>query len=565
MDRNFVLACALSLVVITGWMYLTGASNQQNQPGVNPPTQSESTDLIGEYSQPTTDRPAIDPSVPRPAAPIGQLGRTEVAERSIPIETALYSAVLTNRGAGISSWKLNEFRETSDPSAPRINLVTGVEAGKVSLATPFTELGIGDFSNRVFEIVSEDGSTVSFEARENGVTLRKTFTFDSEGYSFRLRVEVLNESTASIAPRFQIDIPAYHHPADDFREQALAALQDGSRVAKPIQGLGGGGFFQSITGGKPEKYEDFVGPIDWAGIQTTYFLTAIVPDNPSQAQVRMAALEPRVSGVAQLSFAETVIPAGGSVDREFRGFMGPKEMERLEAFGGGTVHAIDLGWSWVQPLTRIFSLILKMLYSVVGNYGIAIVILTIAVRVVTAPLTIKQMRSMERMRALSPKLKEIQAEFADDRQKQSEKTMALYKSEGVNPLGGCLPMLLQFPVFIGLFYALRSTIQLRQAPFFGWIDDLSVPESLFDIPVLGLPFRVLPLIMGASMVLQQRITPTQADPAQAKMMMTVMPIMMTVIFYQFPSGLVLYWMVSNILAISHQLWIGRGMRAQKAS
>jgi YidC/Oxa1 family membrane protein insertase len=565
MDRNFVLACVLSLVVITGWMYLTGGSNRQSEPRVNPPTQSESTDPIGEYSQPTTDQPAIDPSVPRPAAPIGQPDRAEVAERSIPIETALYSAVLTNRGAGISSWKLNEFRETSDPSAPRINLVTGVEAGKVSLVTPFTELGIGDFGNRIFEIVSEDGSTVSFEARENGVTLRKTFTFDSEGYSFRLRVEVLNESTASIAPRFQIDIPAYHNPADDFREQALAAFQDGSRVAKPIQGLGGGGFFQSITGGKPEKYEDFVGPIDWAGIQTTYFLTAIVPDNPSQAQVRMAALEPRVSGVAQLSFAETVIPAGGSVDREFRGFMGPKEMERLEAFGGGTVHAIDLGWSWVQPLTRIFSLILKMLYSVVGNYGVAIVILTIAVRVVTAPLTIKQMRSMERMRALSPKLKEIQAEFADDRQKQSEKTMALYKSEGVNPLGGCLPMLLQFPVFIGLFYALRSTIQLRQAPFFGWIDDLSVPESLFDIPVLGLPFRVLPLIMGASMVLQQRITPTQADPAQAKMMMTVMPIMMTVIFYQFPSGLVLYWMVSNILAISHQLWIGRGMRAQKAS
>jgi YidC/Oxa1 family membrane protein insertase len=565
MDRNFVLACVLSLVVITGWMYLTGGSNRQSEPGVNPPTQSESTDLIGEYSQPTTDRPALDPSVPQPAAPIGQPDRAEVAERSIPIETALYSAVLTNRGAGISSWKLNEFREASDPSAPRINLVTGVEAGKVSLVTPFTELGIGDFGNRIFEIVSEDGSTVSFEARENGVTLRKTFTFDSEGYSFRLRVEVLNESTASIAPRFQIDIPAYYNPADDFREQALAAFQDGSRVAKPIQGLGGGGFFQSITGGKPEKYEDFVGPIDWAGIQTTYFLTAIVPDNPSQAQVRMAALEPGVSGVAQLSFAETVIPAGGSVDREFRGFMGPKEMERLEAFGGGTVHAIDLGWSWVEPLTRIFSLILKMLYSVVGNYGVAIVILTIAVRVVTAPLTIKQMRSMERMRALSPKLKEIQAEFADDRQKQSEKTMALYKSEGVNPLGGCLPMLLQFPVFIGLFYALRSTIQLRQAPFFGWIDDLSIPESLFEIPVLDLPFRVLPLIMGASMVLQQRITPTQADPAQAKMMMTVMPIMMTVIFYQFPSGLVLYWMVSNILAISHQLWIGRGLRAKAAN
>ncbi|MBW2692981.1 MAG: membrane protein insertase YidC, partial [Deltaproteobacteria bacterium] len=552
MDRNFVLACALSLAVITGWMYLTGGANQQSQPGVNPPTQAEPADPIGEYSQPTADQAAIARSVPQAAVQAGQPDRIEIAEQLIPIETPIYSAVLTNRGAGILSWKLNEFRETSEPAAPRINLVTGMEAGKVSLATPFTELGIGDFANRVFEVVSEDGSSVSFEASENGVTLRKTFTFEPEDYSFRLLVEVLNESTDSVAPRFQIDIPAYHHPADDFREQALAALQDGSRVAKPIQGLGGGGFFQSITGGKPEKYEDFVGPIDWAGVQTTYFLTAIVPDNPSQAQVRMAALEPRVSGVAQLSFAETVIPAGRSVAREFRGFMGPKEMERLEAFGGGTVHAIDLGWSWVEPLTRIFSMILKMLYSVVGNYGVAIVILTIMVRVVTAPLTVKQMRSMERMRALSPKLKEIQAEFSDDRQKQSEKTMALYKSEGVNPLGGCLPMLLQFPVFIGLFYALRSTIQLRQAPFFGWIDDLSVPESLFQIPVIDLPFRVLPLIMGASMVLQQRITPTQADPAQAKMMMTVMPIMMTVIFYQFPSGLVLYWMVSNILAISHQ-------------
>ena len=139
--------------------------------------------------------------------------------------------------------------------------------------------------------------------------------------------------------------------------------------------------------------------------------------------------------------------------------------------------------------------------------------------------------------------------------------MALYKREKVNPLGGCFPMLLQLPVFIGLFYALRSAIQLRQAEFLLWIDDLSQPETLFVIPGLELPVRVLPLIMGATMVLQSKIMPTQADPAQARMMMTVMPIMMTVLFYQFPSGLVLYWMVSNVVAISHQLLIGRRMRA----
>jgi YidC/Oxa1 family membrane protein insertase len=569
MDRNFVLACALSMAVLVGWIYLTGDSDQaQRSQGISP-TPAQPIDSIGDPLQETPSSPSTTPlakgAEPAVAIPTPQPDRIEVAERQIRIEMPLYSVELTNRGAGVSSWKLKEFRETSDLTAPTIELVTASAIGKPSLVTPFSELGLGDFSDRVFDVVGEDISSVAFEARENNVTIRKTFTFEPASYSFRLLIEVLNDSTATVATRFQIDVLAHEKDADDFREQALAALEDGSRVMTPLKGLGRSGFLQSVTGGKTELYEDYLGEIDWAGIQTTYFLTAILPDNPSQANVRIVTLEPGVSGATQLLFDKTEIPSGRSIAREFRAYIGPKEMDRLEAFGGETVRAIDLGWSWVEPLTRFFSLFLKMLYSVVPNYGIAIIILTIMVRVVTAPLTIKQMRSMERMRALSPKLKEIKEEFADDRQKQSEKTMALYKSEGVNPLGGCLPMLLQFPVFIGLFYALRSTIQLRQAPFFGWMDDLSVPESLFEIPGLGIPFRVLPLIMGATMVLQQRITPMQADPAQAKMMMTVMPIMMTVIFYQFPSGLVLYWMVSNMLAIAHQLWIGRGIRAKNAS
>ena len=196
----------------------------------------------------------------------------------------------------------------------------------------------------------------------------------------------------------------------------------------------------------------------------------------------------------------------------------------------------------------------------IPNYGVAIIVLTVLVRLVTAPLTNRQMRSMERMRSLQPKLEELRTKFADDKAKQSEEMMRLYRQEGVNPLGGCLPMVLQIPVFIGLFYALQSSIELRHSPFFGWIKDLSVPESLFTIPGLNLPVRVLPLLMGASMVLQQKLTPMQADPAQARMMLVVMPVMMTVMFYQFPSGLVLYWMVSNVIAISHQLWVGRHIR-----
>jgi len=569
MDRNFVLASALSLAVLVGWMYLTGGADRDQVAGVNPPTQAEAIDSIPDFSE------KAEPSAPQApllatregtsAAQAPTADRIEVLERQFRVEMPLYTVELTNRGAGISSWKLNEFRQTSNPAAPLIELATAGAAGRPLFTTPFLELGIGNFADRVFEVVSEDIASITYEARENNITIRKTYTFEPESYSFRLLIEILNDSTGTVAPRFQVDVPAMQVDAADFREQALAALEDGSRVAVPLAGLGRSGFFQSITGGKTEPFQDFVGEIDWAGVQTTYFLTAIVPDNPTQAGVRITTLEPGVSGAVLLSFGETTLPSDRSVSREFRGYIGPKEMERLEVFGGETVRAIDLGWSWVEPLTRFFSQFLKTLYSIVPNYGIAIIVLTIMVRVVTAPLTIKQMRSMERMRALSPQLQKIKEEFADDRPKQSEKTMALYKSEGVNPLGGCLPMLLQFPVFIGLFYALRSTIQLRQAPFFAWIDDLSVPETLFDIPGIGVPIRVLPLIMGATMVLQQKITPMQADPAQAKMMMTVMPVMMTVIFYQFPSGLVLYWMVSNILAILHQLWIGRGIRAKTAS
>ena len=180
------------------------------------------------------------------------------------------------------------------------------------------------------------------------------------------------------------------------------------------------------------------------------------------------------------------------------------------------------------------------------------------------PIMGRQMKSMEKMRALQPKLKELQEKHGDDKQKKSEEMMALYKKEGVNPLGGCLPMLLQFPVFIGLFYALQSSIDLRQADFVLWITDLSAPEALFTIPGLDIPFRVLPVVMGASMVLQQKFTPTTVDPAQARMMMTIMPVMFTVLFYQFPSGLVLYWMISNFLGIGHQIWVGRRMRAQSS-
>jgi YidC/Oxa1 family membrane protein insertase len=177
----------------------------------------------------------------------------------------------------------------------------------------------------------------------------------------------------------------------------------------------------------------------------------------------------------------------------------------------------------------------------------------------------RQMKSAERMRELMPRIKELQEKFKDDRQKQSEATFKLYRETGVNPLGGCLPMVLQLPVFIGLFYALQSSIDLRHASFMLWINDLSAPATLFMVPGMDFPVRILPVLMAASMWAQQKMMPqTGMDPAQAKMMLIMMPGMMLVISYTFPSGLVLYWLVSNLLGIGHQLWVRRRMQAASA-
>ncbi len=572
MDRNLLLAFAMSFLVLSLW------SMYQAPPPPGP------SDAPAEYSEEVTTLDSAPPAgserfaelpegeappslPPREASPrmrgdlAGERQSPEAERMAEQIEAELphFRASLTTLGAALTGWELSDYDVRVGRGREPVRLIEDVGLGPAA-ATPFIELERGNLARAVWRLVDASNTEATFEIERDGVRIEKRYVFDPDSYGFRLTLELENNSTEVVTPRFMVDWPARQGVGSDYEGQAFAVLEDGEVDSQPILGLGSAGFFGSLTGSRPKPYFDYEGDIDWAGVQTPYFLAALLPDDPGQASARIAVLEPSESGTVQVFFDGVQIPPGQRAIRELRGYLGPKEVERLEALGSGAVQSIDLGWSWVAPLTRLFAWLLHALYTIIPNYGVAIILLTILVRVVTTPLTVKQMRSMERMRRLQPQLKEIQEKYADDRQKQSEAMMALYRREKVNPLGGCLPMILQLPVFIGLFYALRSSIHLRQAPFFGWIDDLSAPEELFVIPGIGIPFRVLPLIMGATMLVQQRLTPMQMDPAQAKMMMTIMPIMMTVLFYQFPSGLVLYWMMSNILAIAHQLWVGRNIQ-----
>jgi len=562
-DRNLLMAFALSFLVLYLW---SATQPRPVPPGEEPgavvaeaPTeQAPKTGAQARYPELPAALPA-DPSGP-PGAPGGaapSLAAPADAE-IVEIQTPLVEARFSSRGAALVGWVLREGRYTDRFGDP-IRLAEPSDLAATA-STPFFELGLGDLSQAIWNLEHQSSEQVRFGIQREGVSITKTF-YMLGGYSYRLHIEVSNGSQNAIAPAFLVELPIQERPGNDFREQSAAALHEGELEQTPLAGLGGGGIFGWLSGakaGEPERYDR---EVDWAGVNAPYFLMAHFPDRPAAARAQFVSLEGAgQSGAIQLFYDPVSLASGQRQDREYRAYLGPKEVERLEDFAPSAVEAIDLGWSFIAPLTRGFTWLLAVLYSFVPNYGLAIILLTVMVRLVTAPLTMKQMKSMERMRTLQPKLKEIQEKFADDRQKQSEAMMALYRQEKVNPLGGCFPMLLQLPVFIGLFWALRGSIQLRHAPFVAWIDDLSAPDLLFTLPGIEFPVRVLPILMGGSMVLQQKITPMQVDPAQAKMMLILMPIMMTVISYTFPSGLVLYWMLSNVLAIGHQLWVGRGMR-----
>jgi len=478
----------------------------------------------------------------------------EGPEERIRIHTELYEAELSSRGGGLVRFDLLHYDDPSQPGRPQVDMVTAA-AGEIALATSFGALGLGDLSRAGYQVDQPDPLTVVFSRKQDGLVLRKTYHFKADDYLFRLRLQVENDTAHHVEPTFRIAWPALRQQSADYQDYKAAAFTDGSVVRDVISssrsflGMGGKGF---------DKQRLIPSDVEWAGALTRYFVAAILPEVPKETRALFDPLEPGQRVAIEVEQQKTDVPPGQHLDREYRVYLGPKEPARLDAVGSHLGEAIRKGW--FPSLTAFFTRLLMETHKFIPNYGVAIILITIIVRLLMAPLMARQMRSMKRMSALQPKVKELQAKYPDDRQKQSEAMMTVYKEAGVNPLAmmtGCLPMLLQMPVFLGFYYALQGAIQLRQQPFVGWISDLSMPETLFVLPGLHLPVRLLPLLMGGSMVLQQKMTPSTADAAQARMMMTVMPVMFTFMFYQFASGLVLYWLVSTLLGILQQVVINR--------
>lgn len=583
MDRNNLIAFALSMLVFAGYLMYqdqrrevveatAGSPTAQVEvaaDGSGTPTPGESASAPVAAGSPAAAAPgspepgsvaataseaiAADGSGSSSAAP-GAAPAVEIPAAVHTIENRDVVARISNGPGLIEGWALAHYDERLPGGAIPIDLV---EADEPLVTTELA--GVPGFVPPTrYEVVHVGPREIVQRAQTPSGVFMRTLRLDESGFGFDLELAFDSRLPSPVDARFEMLWPARTSTRADFNEVSLLAYGAESGVTRTlVAGLGKAGFLG--FGGTPDGKEVVEGAAQWAGFDVPYF-TGVVMDaeGRDRLQVVFEATEATISARARMALPSVSVAAGGSMQESLRGFFGPKDPEALEHVAASLAHSVNRGWSWLEPLTRFFEIALDWLYRFIPNYGLAIIVLTILVRVVTAPLMMNQMRSAERMRAVQPKMKALQERYKDDRQRQSEELMKLYREEGINPLGGCLPLLLQFPVLVGLFYALRSSIGLRHAHFVSWIDDLSQPELLFTLPGVDFPVRLLPLLMGASMFVQQKMTPTTGmDPAQARMMLVMMPAMMLLISYTFPSGLVLYWTVSNVLGIAHQSWIRR--------
>jgi YidC/Oxa1 family membrane protein insertase len=372
----------------------------------------------------------------------------------------------------------------------------------------------------------------------DGVTVTKVYRFRRGSYLIDVSFQIENKGAAPLQPY------AYYQFLRDGKppagDSAMLPTFTGVGVYSEAEK------FQKVSFSDIEKNKAAhvkTSNDGWIAMLQHYFLGAWLPKNgtPREFYTRRVDNDLYTAGVVVPAPA---IQPGAAATISVPLYAGPEDQDKLAALAPGLDLAVDYGWLTVLAVPLFW--LLGWLHQWVGNWGVAIILLTVIIKLIFYPLSEASYRSMAKMRVMAPKLQRLKEQYGDDRQRMQQAMMELYKTQGVNPLGGCLPIIVQIPVFIALYWVLLASIELRHAPFMLWIQDLSVPD----------PWFVLPVLMGATMIIQTRLNPEPPDPVQAKVM-KIMPIAFSVFFFFFPAGLVLYWLVNNILSIAQQQHINR--------
>ena len=511
MEKRVIIAVLLSVAVLVLFNFFF------RPPEIKKPLPAQTAQTQpGKQAAPATPQPQATPAPPA-AKPAPEVA--EAPAKDITINTDLYTAVISTRGGVIKSWKLKKYKDASGnplemvQNAPMKPLIVAPDGVQWQDAEKYPYSADKD---RI-DISGKDTGTLTLTySGPDGKSIVKALDLTGDNYDFGLDVKTsgINFYTVYMGEGFG-------NVTENEKRAFVGALTyvDGSKEKD-----------------NPEKLtalKTYQGKSGWTCITEKYFMGAIRPDDGLKAIV----------GRGEQGLGFVGVDATGP-DRKFLVYAGPKEYDRLKALGGNMQLAVDFGWFTFLAKPLFFAL--RFFYGLVHNWGWAIIILTVIVKLIFAPLTHKSQKSMKKLQKLQPLFAELKEKYKGDPQRLNREMMELYKKHQVNPMGGCLPMLIQIPVFIALYNVLNNAIELRGAPFAFWLHDLSAKD----------PYYILPILMGLSMLAMQKMTPTSMDPKQ-NMMMMIMPVVLTFMFISLPSGLVLYFTVSNLLSMAQQIYINK--------
>ncbi len=544
------LAIVLSFLVFVGWEFLFVGKQEVVPPvtsekNVVPSEPNVSKDLKENVIAPIEN--ATNDSLERVATP-------GVFFNSLIIKTPLYSAKISEKGAAIVSFVLTDYRETVDANSADKDLISANNKSGTVLLN-FTDNAIPqiadavfttDFSGKTLDVRDASKSISFFWQSAEGVLIEKRISFYPDTYKIKMNVILTNNSSRPFDANLTVSlVNSGPNDGQQFLFEGPFAFVDSK--------------LQEIKVKEIEKKNTISGKIEWAGMGDHYFMSAIIPEISSSTTALLN--YKKGDNLLEVDYVQPGKPilSGATEMFNYSLYLGPKRMSVLKAIGSNLEKAIDFGFFDIiaKPCLWLMNFVHDHL---IANYGIAIILLTILFKLIFWPLGTKSYKSMAEMKRLQPLMTDIRQKYKDDKKKMNEEIMGLYKTYKVNPMSGCLPMVVQIPVFFAFYRMLYGAIELRHAPFLWWINDLSAPDRLFRFdfaipmmtPPCGIP--VLTIIMGATMFLQQKLSPPPGDPSQAKFMM-MMPLIFTFIFINFPAGLVLYWLVNNVLSISQQYYI----------
>ncbi len=564
-NRNFILAIVLSMAVLFAWQFYFVPTA--------PPVEQQAQDT----SEQGTPTPSVSSETPRPeagntptpqpeGAPTGQTREQALAATlRIAIDTPSVRGSISLKGARLDDLTLKDYRVTVDPDSAQVILLSPAggpdayytEHGFVSTGTNDLALPTGD------TVWSWDGEgtltpdspvTLTYDGGK-GLTFTRTVSVDDK-YMFTIDDKVANTGTEAVTihPYGLVSLHGLPNVAGFYilHEGLLGVLDDGLEEIS----------YASALDDEPAKFKSEAG---WLGITDKYWATAVVPPQDKGFTAKLSGSETGGRERFQTDYlmSPLQIPPGATVQVSGHVFAGAKEVNVVDGYASAyNIPKFDLliDWGWFYFLTKPLFYALDYFYKLVGNFGLSILIVTVLIKLVLYPLANKSYVSMSRMKKLAPEMQKIKERYADDRMRQQQEMMDLYKKEKVNPASGCLPILVQIPVFFALYKVLFVTIEMRHAPFFGWIKDLSAPDpttffNLFGLiswdPPAFLMIGAWPLIMGLTMWFQMKLNPAPPDPVQQKIF-TWMPIVFTYLLAAFPAGLVIYWAWNNFLSILQQ-------------